>query len=125
MRHNNFKFTVKFILPHGDYREALKKYVQTCCQNMSQQCCEPTDLLITYHRDDEYIGYIELLVRDYGVPQVGTGIVAQWIKEMYTHCVNFHIEAMIVHPKAGLAGGGAIIRWDYTNDCPIVQAIKE
>jgi len=91
---------------------------------MQQPCCELVDLLVTYHKGNEYIGYVELMVMDYGVAQVGVDIVANWIQEMYTHCLNFRIETMIVHPKAGLPASGAIIRWDYHNGCPIVQAIE-
>jgi hypothetical protein len=64
-------------------------------------------------------------VKDYGVPQVGIDIVASWIEAMYRHCVNFTIDTMIVHPKADPPANGAVIRWDYDNDRPIVQMIQE
>lgn len=125
MKHNNFKFTIKFILTEGTDRKLLEDYIQACCYAMPQPCCTPKDILITYYRDNRYTAYIEMIVKDYGVPQVGIDIVAGWIAQMYEHCINFSIDTMFIHPKANPPANGAIIRWDYINNCPIVQMIQE
>lgn len=91
---------------------------------MYQQCVEPKDILTSYLRPNTFYSYVELIVKDYGVPEVGVDLVAAWIEQLYKHCDGFVIDAVIVHPKTDPPARGAVIKWDYINNCPVVQVIE-
>ena len=73
-------------------------------------------------RRSTYIAFLNVVAKDYGVPQVGVDLIAEWVGQLYKHIDGFQIDAVIVHPKRDAKG--AIIRWDYINDCPIVKLIS-
>ena len=123
MRHNNFKFTIKFVIPDNWDRKFIDEYIQLCCDGMYQKSVEPQELLTSYLRPNTYVTYLDLTVRDYGVPEVGVDLVAAWIQQLYKHCDGFVVDAVIVHPKTDPPARGAVIKWDYINDCPVIKVI--
>ena len=123
MKHNTYRFTIKCLVPEDiPAREEIKNHIYNACQNMVQDVIEISDL--TIGKCGRHIWVVQLIIqiKDYGVPQVGVDIVAVWIGELFRHLDNFLIDAMIVHPKKD--GRGAIIRWDYDYNVPIVKVIK-
>ena len=125
MKHNEFRFTIKVNIPDGTPRALIEEYVEACCDTMPQPCCKVIEILTTYYRDDEYLVYLKMQVKDYEVPEVGIDIVAAWIEIMYNHCVDFTIDTMIIHPQADVPANGAIIKWDHINNCLIIQTLTE
>jgi len=88
---------------------------------MVQDVVETGDIVIARLNKHLWIVQLAVVVKDYGVPQVGVDIVSAWISEIFRHLDTFLIDAMIVHPKKD--GNGALIKWDYNNNCPIVKVI--
>lgn len=123
VNHNSFKFTIKFLISDDvPAREVLQEYIKISCDNMEQPCIEPGQIIVTYIRTNTYLAHLDLIAKDYGVPQVGVDIVAAWIQQLYLNCDGFAVDAVVVHPKNDAKG--AVVRWDYTNNCPIVKLIK-
>ena len=95
---------------------------------MYQECVEVGEILTSQTKSDTYtdttISSLVITTMDYGVPEVGIDLVAAWIEQLYKHCEGFIIDAVIVHPKTNPPAKGAIIQWDYVNDCPIVRVIS-
>jgi hypothetical protein len=125
VRHNNFRFTIKFVIPDNWDRGFINEYIKLCCDGMYQNSTEPKDVLTSYLRPNVYVSYLELTVKDYGVPEVGVDLVTAWIEQLYKHCDGFVIDVVIVHPKTDPPARGAVIKWDYVNNCPIVQVITK
>ena len=123
VRHNNYKFTIQFVIPENLDRSFLNNYIEICCSKMYQQCIMPGEILTSYLRPNTYVTYMTIIAKDYGVPEVGVELVAAWIEQLYKHCDGFVIDTVIVHPKTDPPARGAVIKWDYTNDCPIVKII--
>lgn len=92
---------------------------------MYQSSVEVGEIITSHLRPDIYISYLTLTTKDYGVPQIGVDLIAAWIELLYKHCDGFVIDAVIVHPKANPPARGALIQWDYLNDCPIVRVITQ
>lgn len=103
-------------------RAVIKDHINNACLNLAQDTIQTGE--ITIGKVNRYVWVVQLiaLVKDYGVPQVGVDIVAIWIGELFKYLDNFLIDAMIVHPKKD--GSGALIRWDYDHNCPIVKVIQ-
>jgi len=123
VRHNNFKFTIRFVDSKTREKGFLNEYIQLCCNGMYQDCTEPEEILTTEVEQNIYITYMTLIVKDYGVPEVGVDLVASWIKQLYEHCDGFIVDTVIIHPKTNPPAMGAIVQWDYTNNCPIIKVI--
>lgn len=92
---------------------------------MYQNCVEPQEILTTFLRDNTYVTYLDLIVKDYGVPEVGVDLVGAWIEQLYKHCSGFVIDTVLVHPKTDPPARGALIKWDYINDCLVIKVITE
>jgi hypothetical protein len=123
VKHNVYRFTIKALVPEDiPAQEVVKDHVQTACQNMAQDVIDISDITIGKIGRHTWIVQLIILVKDYGVPQVGVDIVAVWIGELFRHLDSFLIDAMIVHPKKD--GKGALIRWDYDHNVPIVKVIQ-
>lgn len=125
MRHNHFKFTIKFLIPDDWNRSFIEEYLYQCCDRMYQECVSIQDLLISYYRANTYVAYLTLNMKDYGVPQVGVDLVSVWIEQLYKHADGFMIDTVIIHPKIDPPAKGALIKWDYANDCPIVKVLND
>jgi len=92
---------------------------------MYQQCVETGEILTSCLRPNVYVSYLNIITKDYGMPQVGVDLLAAWIEQIYRHCEGFAVDMIIVHPKTDPPATGAIVQWDYINDCPIVKEITK
>ena len=124
VRHNNFKFTIKIVSPKID-EKFFKQYLQDCADALPQEVIKLGEIIVGELRADAHIAYLSIQALDYGMPQVGIHLVAAWVEQLYKHCDGFIIDAIIIHPKADPPARGAVIRWDYTNDCPVVEILVD
>ena len=92
---------------------------------MPQEVIKIGEVVTGKLRDDVHVIYLTTQALDYGFPIVGIHLVAAWIEQLYKNCDGFVIDIIIVHPKADPPARGAVIRWDYTNNCPVVEVIAE
>lgn len=124
MEHTVYKFTVKFVVSDDiPAKEIIQDYIHMVTANMPNQCTELGNMQIAYWRGNKFVAHLDLVAKDYGVPQVSIVITAEWIKQLYRESAEdeFDIDAIIIHPRPDALG--AVIKWDWTNDCPIVKVI--
>ncbi len=103
-------------------KDFFKKYIDVCCERMAQSSVELDDVIIIHLKNHIHLSYLTIITKDYGVIDVGVSLMATWIDTMYKYCYDFLIDIIIIHPKFNLTNG-AIIRWDYINDCPIFKIL--
>ena len=123
MRHNNFNFTIKFIIPSDTDRNLIDDYIQLCCEGMYQHSIFPEEILTTYLKPNTYTSYVKFIVKDYGVPEVGVDLIAAYVELLFKHCDGLTIDAIIIHPKTDPPAMGAVIKWDYVNNCAVIKVI--
>jgi len=123
VEHTVYRFTVKFIVSDDiPAKEVIRDYLQMVTSNMANQCVEVDNIQIAWQKN-YFAAHLDLCAKDYGVPQVSIMLTAEWIKQLYRESSesDFEIDATIIHPRPDALG--AIIKWDWTNDCPIVKVI--
>ena len=123
MRHNNFNFTINFIIPSNQNRRIIDDYIRLCCDGMYQKCVEPEKILTSYLKPNTYTSYVKFIVKDYGVPEVGVDLIASYVEQLFKHCDGLTIDAVIIHPKTDPPAMGALIKWDYVNNCAVIKVI--
>lgn len=124
MKHGTHKFTVKFVMDDKiPGKELVTDHLRTVVNGMDHQCCDLKNLVVTYWKSSSLIAIFDLITRDYGVPQVGVYIAAEWIRRLYREAADgYRVDTIVIHPSPNTTG--AIVKWDHINDCPIVKMIQ-
>lgn len=127
MKHTTYKFTIKFTVSDDvPAKDVISDYIEMVTINMPNKCVEVGKIQTIYWQNKCFVTYLDLVPQDYGVPQVSVVLTAKWIKQLYRESVEdlgFKIDAIIIHPRPDHLG--AVIKWDWINDCPIVKVIAE
>jgi hypothetical protein len=125
VEHTVYKFTLKFLASDDvPARDLIKDYIYMVTYNMPNGCVEVGNVQVAFWRGGCFAAYLDLIAKDYGVPQVSIMLTAEWIKQLYRESKNreFKIDAIVIHPRPDALG--AVIKWDWVNDCPIVKVIS-
>ena len=125
MEHNLFKFTVRFNVDEGQpAKSAIQDYLEYVTDNFIQDPAHLDEIYTLPYHSSRALSYIKLIAHDYGVIQVGVGIINKWMFRLFTCPADFGVlvEAIVAHPMNNLVSG-ALIRWDRDNNVPIIHEL--
>tara|TARA_R100001244_G_scaffold25113_4_gene25658 strand:- start:103951 stop:104346 length:396 start_codon:yes stop_codon:yes gene_type:complete len=130
VKHNLFKFTLRAEFdPAIAAGEQIESYVSRITRSLSFDQADLEDIYTIPIKGQENLAlsYVKLLVRDYGVGQVGVDIVNGWMYRLFVgslkSSLNVKIQAVVAHPLVYVATG-ALIEWDWEHNKPIIYELE-
>lgn len=126
MEHSLFKFTIRCRID-GDKppRPAVLSYLTLITNGLEHNSASLDDVYTLPYGELKALSYVKLNTHDYGVIQVGIGIIHCWMYHLFTHHQqgsNVLVEAIVAHPLNDYVSG-ALIKWDRETDSPIIHEL--
>lgn len=125
MEHNLFKFTVRFKVDEDQpIKPAVQDYLEYVTDSLKHDATHLTSIYTLPYHSSRALSYIKLIAHDYGVIQVGVGIINKWMFRLFKGPPDFGVlvEAIVAHPMNNLVNG-ALIRWDRDNNVPVIYEL--
>jgi len=122
--HNHYYFTIRCFVNEFLTAPHIIGYFNHIANSLPHKQAQIIETATANCGECVYLAYLTLEVRDYGVGQAGIDIAVNFIREIYSDCSEdrggFHIDIMVVYHNRK----GAIIRWNYQLNEPIVEEIS-